>query len=554
MVRSIMYRALKGGFIIAGLLMAISLLAAPLVAQENLLTNPGFEEPFVEFEGSPARQVAEGWTPWHIPPAAGAPSFANRQPEYNPVAPARDRIRSGSNAQEIFSFFATHNGGVYQRVTQITPGDTLRFSVYAYVWSTTYDEREVSEEDGDVTVEVGIDPTGGTDPTSINIVWSPPIEQYNAYSQYVVETTATSDSATVFVRTIVGVPVKHNAIYLDDAAFVVTSSAEVTATSTSTTQPATVAPTETDMPASTATPIPQDASPTPEGAETAVGSIATATTVPPTTTFTSVPPTASPTVVVVATTAMPIATATTQPATMTFTPLPPAATATFQPTSTPLPPTVTTVAPVQPTVTQEGVVPPSATPLPTSTRPPITDEFPQTITHVVQRGDTVVDLAVRYGSTVDAIAQANGLGSNYLIFVGQSLIIPVRSTPATPTPIGSQPELPPGGTITYQVRAGDNLSRIARLYNTTVNAIAQLNGIVNINRLEVGQQLLIPVDGGGAGGSVLPPITSQRVYTVRTGDTLSRISLLYGVPISAIVQANNLTQPTVFVGQSLNIP
>ena len=146
------------------------------------------------------------------------------------------------------------------------------------------------------------------------------------------------------------------------------------------------------------------------------------------------------------------------------------------------------------------------------------------------------------------------MGSNYLIFVGQSLIIPVRSTPATPTPIGSQPELPPGGTITYQVRAGDNLSRIARLYNTTVNAIAQLNGIVNINRLEVGQQLLIPVDGGGAGGSVLPPITSQRVYTVRTGDTLSRISLLYGVPISAIVQANNLTQPTVFVGQSLNIP
>jgi hypothetical protein len=126
----------------------------------NLLANPGFESPYSDAGGEPPRQVAQGWTPWHVPRTDAMPDFQNSQPEYAPAAPDAPRIRNGTNAQKYGSFFQTHDGGVFQRVTGITPRTELRFSVYAYVWSTTFEDRGLSEEDGDVLLRVGIDPTG----------------------------------------------------------------------------------------------------------------------------------------------------------------------------------------------------------------------------------------------------------------------------------------------------------------------------------------------------------------------------------------------------------
>src|SRR5690606_32557788 len=218
---------------------------------ENLLQNPGFETPFNTLDGDPPRQVAQGWTPWHVPAAPGSPSFANLQPEYEPTAPDTTRILEGSNAQLIRSFFGTHDGGVYQRVTGITPGVALRFRVFAYVWSNTFDAVDVSEEDGDVFVQVGIDPTGGTDAQSPAIIWSEPgVEQYDAYNEYVVEAEAEAEAVTVFVRTVIGVPVKNNHIYLDQAALEIIGAVD-----------------ETEEPSATEN-VPADtATPTEEGAE-----------------------------------------------------------------------------------------------------------------------------------------------------------------------------------------------------------------------------------------------------------------------------------------------
>lgn len=183
----------------------------------NLLTNPGFESPFVHFEGDPLREVALGWAPWHVPATRNMPSFQNLQPEYAPAARDGSPIRSGDNAQVYSSFFATHDGGVYQRVTGIEPGSELRFSVFAHIWSSTFADRNHSDEDGDVLLQVGIDPTGGTDSQSEAVVWSAPIEQYDAYREYSVTATAESSAVTVFVRSIVGFPVQNNDVYLDDA-------------------------------------------------------------------------------------------------------------------------------------------------------------------------------------------------------------------------------------------------------------------------------------------------------------------------------------------------
>jgi putative chitinase len=102
---------------------------------------------------------------------------------------------------------------------------------------------------------------------------------------------------------------------------------------------------------------------------------------------------------------------------------------------------------------------------------------------VVQQGDTLTRIAVRYGSSVWAIAQANHIWNVDYIRIGQVLAIPVAA-PAEPVPAGCP--------RWYTVQAGDTLSMIAWRYNTSVWAIVQANGIWNANYIQIGQVLIIP--------------------------------------------------------------
>jgi LysM repeat protein len=128
--------------------------------------------------------------------------------------------------------------------------------------------------------------------------------------------------------------------------------------------------------------------------------------------------------------------------------------------------------------------------------------------HIVQRGETLFRISLRYGVSMQAIAQANNISNVNLIFANQRLIIPAGGTTPPPTapPGGGNPTPPPATGGTYTVRRGDTLGRIAQQFGTTVAAIAQANNIANINRIFVGQVLTVP--GGGAppptGGNPTP--------------------------------------------------
>ncbi|GFH91978.1 putative peptidoglycan endopeptidase LytE [Lachnospiraceae bacterium] len=98
-----------------------------------------------------------------------------------------------------------------------------------------------------------------------------------------------------------------------------------------------------------------------------------------------------------------------------------------------------------------------------------------TITYVVQPGDSLWIIAQRYGTTVDAIKRLNGLSGD-MLNIGQVLKIPAGQAP---------------GYIEYTVRAGDTLWLLSRRYNTTVDAIKQLNGLSS-DMLSIGQMLKIP--------------------------------------------------------------
>ena len=165
-----------------------------------------------------------------------------------------------------------------------------------------------------------------------------------------------------------------------------------------------------------------------------------------------------------------------------------------------------------------------------------------TVVHVVQRGENLFRIALRYGVTVNALTAANNLSNPRRIYAGQRLIIPTGSNSTAPAPSSS--------SRVHVVQRGENLFRIALRYGVTVNALAAANGIVNPNRIYVGQRLAIP---GWAAS--LPPTPSDQFYTVRRGDTLSAIALRYRVSVWALVQANGIRNPSlIYVGQVLRIP
>lgn len=146
-------------------------------------------------------------------------------------------------------------------------------------------------------------------------------------------------------------------------------------------------------------------------------------------------------------------------------------------TSTPEPPTPTAT-PVPPSPT-----PVPATPAPTSVAPTPTPVPTGQVVHVVVRGENLFRIALRYGTTVQAIASANGIANPSRIYVGQKLTIPSSA---------GQPSPPPAGATTYVVQPGDNLFRIALRYNLSYLYLAQYNGIANPANIYVGQVLRIP--------------------------------------------------------------
>lgn len=96
--------------------------------------------------------------------------------------------------------------------------------------------------------------------------------------------------------------------------------------------------------------------------------------------------------------------------------------------------------------------------------------------HTVQPGENLFRIALRYGTTVEAIVAANHLPDQHSIRVGQELRIPVES--------GSD-------SNTYIVQRGDTLYSIARRFDTTVETLAALNGIASPYTIEVGQTLIV---------------------------------------------------------------
>lgn len=123
--------------------------------------------------------------------------------------------------------------------------------------------------------------------------------------------------------------------------------------------------------------------------------------------------------------------------------------------------------------------------------------------HTVRRGESLSSVASRYRISRTALADANGLRNTARLSIGQELIIPRGSAPvvAARTPARRPARTAPavasattaaagGGHLVYEVKRGDTLFRIARLFETTVDAIKNWNRLRS-NRIVPGDRLTI---------------------------------------------------------------
>jgi LysM repeat protein len=115
---------------------------------------------------------------------------------------------------------------------------------------------------------------------------------------------------------------------------------------------------------------------------------------------------------------------------------------------------------------------------------------PEETVYIVREGDTLDSISRQFNLSIQEIIDRNPDLDPDLINVGQQIVIPSTSEQisiATPLPGVTQ------GIVEYQVVSGDTLFGIATRYNTSVDAIVQLNQLANPDDLMVGDILRIPV-------------------------------------------------------------
>ena len=163
--------------------------------------------------------------------------------------------------------------------------------------------------------------------------------------------------------------------------------------------------------------------------------------------------------------------------------------------------------------------------------------------YYVRYGDTLFSIAQRYGTTVPAIMQANGLTSEY-IYAGQRLIIPLY--PITPGATYTPNPTPSNFDCTYTVQYRDTVYSIGYRYGVPWYVLMQANYMYT-PYLRVGQTLKVPC--------LTPAPTPFPTYTVQSGDNLFRIAIQYKTSIYAIALTNGIWNPHwIYVGQTLVIP
>ncbi|PID80281.1 hypothetical protein CSB20_07885, partial [bacterium DOLZORAL124_64_63] len=143
-------------------------------------------------------------------------------------------------------------------------------------------------------------------------------------------------------------------------------------------------------------------------------------------------------------------------------------------------------------------------------------------THKVQRGESLYGLARRYGTSVENLRQWNDLTGDR-ITIGQVLKV-VQEASEDPV---------------HVVVRGDNLTKIAQRYDTTVGRLQRINDLSS-DKIYIGQKLRLRD-------------AERNIHIVERGDALWEIARAYGVTVTELKRLNNLRGDRIYIGQELRL-
>ena len=161
------------------------------------------------------------------------------------------------------------------------------------------------------------------------------------------------------------------------------------------------------------------------------------------------------------------------------------------------------------------------------------------ISHTVNKGDNLWDLAIKYDTEVKIIKDVNYLNDE-LLSINDNLLIPLGKSKSN-------------NFIPYEmyiVSEGDTLWSISEKYNLSIRDLARMNSLDENDFLQLGQQLSI------GNKNIHRNMESKKrtiLYSVKQGDTLFKISELFDVSTRSIEDINDFNQSTLMPGQIIKI-
>jgi membrane-bound lytic murein transglycosylase D len=168
----------------------------------------------------------------------------------------------------------------------------------------------------------------------------------------------------------------------------------------------------------------------------------------------------------------------------------------------------------------------------------------------VKRGDTMDELAQKFGVTTAQIRKWNGLSSNDL-FAGKTLKIYSGDASS----LGDVTTKTPATVNYYKVKSGDSIGKIAELYRVSSANIIKWNNVKN-DKIYVGQKLKIYSDYSVNDIQTKTSrnnSTNTKFYTVRKGDTLYSIATNYNLSVNKLKSINRISDNKIVVGQKIRL-
>lgn len=152
--------------------------------------------------------------------------------------------------------------------------------------------------------------------------------------------------------------------------------------------------------------------------------------------------------------------------------------------------------------------------------------------YIVRSGDSLWSISARFNVSISSLVSYNNISNPDLIYPGQILNL-------------DGPAQTSSYSQTYVIRKGDTLWDIANKYNVSVNSLISLNNIRNANLIYPGETLKINSSAVNKNPSVI---------TVSRGDTLSGIASRYNTTVAALARINGISDPDlIYAGQTLTI-